>query len=340
MTLMELLVVVAILGILSVLVLPTLTDTATSRRYREAARNVSAFIARGQSRAIGASEPRGVMLQPLPADPATAIDLFLADTPEAYAGETVAAVARVTMPSDPSSITTGPLPLQFDSATEGRLAAEPTLCITGDAIQFGTTGPRFMFVNPLKTNLPQTHGVSMWAEDNQTPRNTSWPRTGDAGLPFRIYRQPARAAGGFLQLPGGVAVDLAWSCLGTRPFSAFMEPQLADRSISLLFDSAGKPLEIVHTGGNRTTVGEPIFLLIGEAELCGNDYNPAVSGDTAAVQPEKRQGANWQYGDCVWLCIDNNSGVVKIGMVKPRAQTVLESQAYVRMTIGVGSGER
>jgi prepilin-type N-terminal cleavage/methylation domain-containing protein len=340
MTLVELLVVIMILGLLSVVVLPTITDVATSRRYREAARNVSAFLARSQSRAIGVREPRGFMLQPLAADPSAGVEVFLADTPEAYAGETTASFAKFSNPDTLNTLTSGPLAITFDAATTDRLKQEPTLCAEGDAIQFGATGPRFKFLPPNREHPNDPYQVSMWQEDNQNPRNTAWPRSQGGVLPFRIYRQPARAAGGFLQMPAGVAIDIAWSCLGTRPFSTFLRPNQADQTITLLFDASGKPLELVHSGGVRTSVAEPLFLLIGETELCGNAFSPAVSGDNASQQPENRLGANWQYGDCVWLCVDNNSGVVKFGMVAPRAKTVLESQAYVRMTIGFGSGER
>ena len=329
MTLVELLVVIAILGLLSVVVLPSLSDGINSRRYREAARNVSAFIARSQSRAIGAATPRGVLIQPLAADPAAAIDVFFANTPDVYSGELGTSTATI---QGVTNVTPGPLTMTFDPMTTSKIAAQPDFLVAGDAIQFGGRGPRFKLLPPNQ--------LTMWMEDNQSPRNTAWPRATGAGLPFKIYRQPTRAPGGVFQVQGGASIDLAWSCLGTRPFSNFILPGMTDKSITILFDASGKPLELVHSGGVRTTIGEPIFLLIGESDLSGNDYNPAVAGDNTSIQPEKRQGANWQYGDCVWLCIDNNSGVVKFGMVAPRAKTVYESQAYVRMTVALGAGER
>ncbi|NCY03785.1 MAG: prepilin-type N-terminal cleavage/methylation domain-containing protein, partial [Planctomycetia bacterium] len=81
-TLIELLVVIAILGLLSVVAIPTISGTIDSRRYRDAARDVSAFVARCQSRSIGSRSPKGVMLQPLAANTAAALDLFFADVPD------------------------------------------------------------------------------------------------------------------------------------------------------------------------------------------------------------------------------------------------------------------
>jgi prepilin-type N-terminal cleavage/methylation domain-containing protein len=327
-TLIELLVVVAILGLLAVAVLPNLAGTIATRRYREAARDASAFIARCQSRAIGAAAPKGVMIQPLKANTATAIDFYFADTPGVYAGETSRSTATI---PGVTNVTAGPLDVTFDPATRDRLSQEPDFCQPGDAIQFGGTGAKFKFLPPDK--------VTMWFEANQSPRNTAWPRAEGAGLPFRIWRQPTRGPGGVLQLQKGAAVDLAWSCLGTRPFRDFMGTNLTDNSISILFDASGKPMEIVHTGGVRTPVGAPIFLLIGEAELAGNPYDPTVSRDPGGTVPEDRGGANWQYGDCVWLCIDCHSGVVKSANVAPGTTSVLASQKFVRLTIGYGAAE-
>jgi len=327
MTLVELLVVVAILGLLSAIVLPNISRNTPSRNYREGARSASTFIARCQSRAIGANEPRGVMLQPLANDLASSIDFYFADTPETYSGETATSVATVQPVS--GNLSSGTLGVTFDSLTQARLGVTG-FCTVGDTIQFGGVGPKYKFIPPS--------AVTMWFEDNQNTRNTSWPRA--TGLPFRIWRQPTRGTGGSLQLQKGAAIDLAWCCLGTRPFSTFMTTLLQDNTITLLFDSAGKPSEIVHSGGVRTSVGSPIFLLIGDMELAGNAYDASIAGRTSLPAPEDRTGANWQYTDCIWLCIDNNSGVVKSGNVAGGATNVLDSQRFARLTPGYAGGER
>jgi prepilin-type N-terminal cleavage/methylation domain-containing protein len=325
MTLIELLVVIAILGLLSVVVIPSLSGTTDSRRYREAARNVSAIIARGQSRAIGAAEPRGVMLQPLAADPDTVIDLYLANTPEVYAGESTSSWATVTRAGA----------IRFDDLTGRRFTSQPDFCQPDAAIQFGGTGARYKFIPP---------NTLKYADSMQNEGNTPLPRA--QKLPFKIYRHPTRASGGFLQMTNGAAIDLAWSCLGSRPLrDPSMAPSQwiitdATKPVTLLFDASGKPSELVHSGGIRTLIGEPLFLLIGEGDLTGNAYNPAASGEDTGGPADRRQGANWQYGDCVWLCVDNNSGVVKFGAVAAKTTNVLQSQAYIRTTIGLGAAER
>jgi prepilin-type N-terminal cleavage/methylation domain-containing protein len=64
MTLSELLIVVAIIGLLAVTVLPALGTTTEARRSREAARLVSGYCARAQGAAIGQADWTGLMITP------------------------------------------------------------------------------------------------------------------------------------------------------------------------------------------------------------------------------------------------------------------------------------
>lgn len=347
-TLIELLVVVTILLLLSVLVLPSFGGAVNSRRNREAARNVSSFIARAQSRAINSTTPRGFTIQPLAADTAASIDMYFANAPEPYGGvddDSRAVIAPSLLGKDLES----QLPVQFllsgrlDEATLGRLK-DKAFCTDGDAIQFGGLGPYYRLVISGHQNGSGPPMIQMWSDTSQSPRNLSWPRTGGLpGVTYRISRQPRRASSGVLQLQKGAAVDVAWSCLGTQPLGPVPgQPAIITdptKPVTFLFGSTGKPLEIVHSGGERTRVTEPLFLLIGSSQLSGNQYVPSLSGDTG-TDPEQRDGTNWQYSDSAWLCVDNQSGVVKSGPVASKAKSVFESQRYIRQTVGQGVSER
>lgn len=314
MTIVELLVVVLILGLLSATVLPNLSTSIEGRRTREAARGISTFIARAQSRAIGAPGLRGFTIQPLAASPAAGVDFYASNSPPPYGGSSQ--TSRATFSPSGS--------LELDQATRNDIQAGGFT--EGDAIQFGGHGPYFKFVPPDR--------IAMWTEINQNPGNTAWPQMPPGGLPFRIIKQPRRASSGTFQAQKGAAIDLFWSCLGTQPFGPMVaaNPGLP---ITFLFDVGGRPLEIVHSGGARTRVTAPIFLLVGSAELAGNHPTAQATADS-----ENRTGANWQHADSVWLAIDHHTGVVKHGPVTPNANNVLESQWFVRQTVGQGTSER
>jgi len=302
MTLVELLVVISIISLLAVTVLPNISGTIDSRRAKEASRGLSTFISRAQARALAAAEPRGFQIQPLPNDSAVALDFFVADVPQTYAGETTSSSVVLV----PTSATSANLTFTGDG-TSSRLSATG-FCMDGDEIQVGASGPYFRFTPGAPPLL------RMWDSKNQTGYTAVLPPAG-VQLPFRIRRQPARASSGVHQLANGAAVDLRWSVVGGVFFSSFVGT--AD-PISILFDTAGKPYQMIHSGGTRRAIGGPIHLLIGLAELCGND--PLVVSDVDLnAEPETRDGANWQYADATWLFIDPQSGVVSTFPVSAKA---------------------
>lgn len=359
-TLVELLVVITILGLLAVTVLPNIGGTIDSRRSREASRGISMFISRAQSRALGAKDPKGFQIQPLTGDAAVAIDFYVADVPPAYAGELSSSTVRL-LPGD--SFFTKNLVFS-DAGTNTRVRRDGGFCYNGDSIQFGGVGSYFKFVPGVPGGIPPA--VTMWTANNQNPFNTSLPQTG-INFPFRIRRQPKPASTGVYQMSTRAAVDLRWSSLGGELFSDFVT--LNDNQpdpITILFDAAGRPIEFVHSNGIRRTIGVPIFLLLGLAELCGNDpvkVNPDDNGNNSDenpnVEPEKRNGANWQYFDGIWLYIDHQSGLVRTAPSAARQadikylesiadgktenaairSAVLESQYNIRASIGLGVRE-
>ena len=302
MTLVELMVVVAILGILAVTVIPNISGSLDRARARDAVRGFSSFIARAQSRSFGASEPRGFTIQPIVTASdvegsmtALSLELFLANVPAAYSGESPSSVVSVAV--DAANPRNGILTFTAsgiqDASTVTRLS-NAGFCKAGDSIQFGGLGPWFKLIPPST--------VTMWNEKNQSPYNTVLPR--GQNIPYKIQRQPANATVGTYQFVGNTGIDLGYSMLGSRFFSDFVN---FNYPITILFDAAGRPFEMVHSGGSRDSLSEPLFFLVGLTLLAGN--TPAAVADMAtSIEPEDRTGANWQYSDSVWLMVDHQSG--------------------------------
>jgi len=87
MTLVELLVVVAIIGLLAVTVLPNLAGTDGQREVRLAAGTVSSQLTRGPALAIEQRRSAGIWLEPVASNGWACIDLYSAVVPPPYRGD-------------------------------------------------------------------------------------------------------------------------------------------------------------------------------------------------------------------------------------------------------------
>jgi Tfp pilus assembly protein FimT len=348
MTLVELLVVVAILLLLSSFVLPNLAGREGQRAVQSASANVSAQLAKAQSGSIARRAGRGIWLDPLTTTTTTAcIDLYSADVPDAYRGDTFDAKFTVS----PAA-----------SGTVAALTAAPagcTACLAslgnfnnaGNLIQFNDVGPLYDF---------RMSSSGTWAvfrsTSNQTTANTTWPASAAANR-FAIYRLPTRV-GQPLTLAAGLAIDMAWSGVATQRFGTIalagdgsatplvtnddwtFDPdyQLASSgtpaAVVALYDAAGSLAEMCYVGGASTTrffPGGPLYLLLGRADRCGLPYNSAPT--------DASPGANWQYRDSRWIAVDPRTGIVKVAepVVGASITTARQSQALIRAGLSSGT---
>ena len=330
MTLVELLVVITILGLLAVTVLPALATSAESRRTRETTRMVSSFISKAQGRAIGRQEWSGLKLAAVNASSVAAIDLFLADVPEAYRGDTTS--AALTISGTPSSTMATAVPASAgDISFSGSVGIQP-----GDPIRFDGRGTPYEISSASSNSIIfKLRGNAAVAKEDvgQSAHNTPWPAL-NVPHTFEIYRQP-QPSGLPLTLAGGRAIDLYWSGFGppqsngiAGTYQQFSTLGGAGSSVSILFDSVGRLRQLV-IGAYRYTVTGPVYLLIGRADRAGQGYGTLNTNDDSL-------GANWQYPDSYWIAIDPLTGLVRTSECTPNATTVLESQAWIRQALLAG----
>jgi prepilin-type N-terminal cleavage/methylation domain-containing protein len=331
MTLVELLVVVAIIGLLAVTVLPNVASTTENRRSREAARVTSSFFAKAQSRAIGRPEWAGVTVVPTNSNVLYAIDLFQANVPQVYRGESYAAAATIS-----SSETGFARGLTF---TPDTMIPAPRNVQSGDLIRFDGRGPWYELSGTgagTKVQFRGTTGIQSATEMvSQTERNTPWPTTG-APHPFEILRQPVRNGSAFT-IPDSRCVDLAWSGFGNSTYTRFVNPgtPVTVPAVTVLFDATGRVRQIFTqnaAGANRVTVTGPVYFLVGRVDRANNDPTLASTYDGK----DDTKGFNWQYGDSYWIVIDPASGIVKTAECLPKQINVIDSQQFARSETPTG----
>lgn len=308
MTLVELLVVVAIIGLLAVTVLPSLANSTEGRRTRETARLLTSFIARSQASAFGQAFPTGFAMRRIGGDVRDpAIDVVPSRVPDAYRGDSPGAYVR----GSPTTLPSGQ-PIMTLSFTNAFTTGTFMSCVSGDLIRFGGSGPWYLVLADASGTACTLRSGSNTTVDSmagQTLLNTPWPQD-SAWLPFELQRQP-QTAGSVVSLGEGRSVDIFWSSLG-QPSRGYvgedLSPTSAARSelISVLFDAAGGLRQVV-AGSNRFSPDGPILLLIGRIDRAGADPVfplPANASDDS-------QGANWQYPDSMWVAIDPISGICR-----------------------------
>lgn len=326
MSLVELLVVVAIFGLLAVTVLPNIANTAESRRSREAARVVSSFVSAAKSRAIGRREWAGFTLVAAAAGSSAAIDMFQSDVPSPYRGDTVNAVV-ICGGEAGHTRSASPVGAALDLVERFGIQA-------GDHIRFGGRAPFFEVAEP-----PTAAGLSFLLfghEAGHEPedlgyvrRNTPWPAIAPTEHSFEIFRRP-EVSGSPLTISDGRAIDLRWSGVGppSVPTTSGTYRQFSASPVSIMFDGTGRLRQAV-LPTQRWVITGAVFLLVGRADRAGQDE--------AALSPsDDSLGANWQYADSFWVAIDPFSGVAKVAECVPDPtgatvyDRVIASQRWIR----------
>ncbi|MCA9184934.1 MAG: type II secretion system protein [Pirellulaceae bacterium] len=290
MTLVELLVVVAIIvGVLAVL-LPLAKPLIDGRDVREASRQVNAYLAAAQARAIGTGKPVGVFFTRQGTDPAQVNKVYqmeLMTSPVLYAGPTENARAFmenflpkpitvagtvITVPcasvliDDPQLL----VPVEYDPTN-------PSVVIRrwvdrGDTIRFQNRKPDYEIVAIELANPSTPTKARIWFTHAQTtgpaaPVATQFPPNNPAtkvfpGLSFQIQRRPRRSAANPLELPVGAYIDLTYSGAGAGGYEFQAGPPPAiPLSVSVIFSPHGG-VERVYLGNEAVDVSAPLHFLI------------------------------------------------------------------------------
>lgn len=337
MTLSELLIVVAIIGLLAVTVLPALGTTTDSRRTREAARLVSGYCARAQGAAIGQADLTGLMITPS-GSTSLASEMRLARVPPPYTGAVFNAKLAVqsgTFPFNSGTCVALPesacptlnatpasSPLEIEDIATNLVNVQPQ-----DTIRFDGEGAVYEIVARSPGGITfRNRDSAASANAGFATTNQPWPAATPATHTFEIFRKPVPKGQPF-DIPNKRVIDLGWSGYGpSNDVSAANYTSLLStpgQTVSVLFDATGR-MRLIMRGTARVTPQHPVYLLVGRPDRVGNAPVSSLSSNDDSI------GANWQYPDSWWIAIDPLTGSVRSAECRPNAATVTESQEFIR----------
>lgn len=279
MTLVELLVVLGVLSILLGIAATAVKTGTRGKKQREAARQVNAYIAAAQARAIQLNRPVGVEVvrnvrsstgtgTPDIGLVNTSLLMYTIETPPTYAGDTSTATVNVSPVVKPTTMDPNYDPLApqgyftvefWDSATTSMVTV-PDFIRNGDQIRLGYRGPVYRIVGDVKTMPAPNHIHVTWDPGQPEPAHTS-----TITVPFQIFPQPIRSMATPLQLPTDMCIDL--SCSGTgntgREFAAWNGTG-GYNSIRFTFSPRGNIYRIYFDDGFAEYPQGNIHMLVGK----------------------------------------------------------------------------
>lgn len=198
-TMIELLIVVAVMVILMGLALPMMKTGIEGRRLREAARQVNTGVTLAKALSAETGRFSGLIIdtEALPEDATRrfARRLYLAETPPPYGGDVVGATAAIV----------GSGQARFNA--DGFSTNLTNVVKVGDFVRFDYRNPVYIVTNITTdtSTSPTTYVLSF--------SGSPWPITGTS-QPYQFLRLPEKSSATPLELPNGAVIDMSYSGFG------------------------------------------------------------------------------------------------------------------------------
>lgn len=316
MTLVELMVVVAIIGLLAVAAAPLFRGATDKRKIANAAELVTAHLSGAVAKSIGSRDGGGAWLETDPAgsgnDQAVAA-LFLARPRTATSG--TAQITGSNLAASPPSATLNIVsPSPFPAAITQLLPA---------TISFQGIPTRYRIASPTTIDMLS----------NYNAENAAFPAL-NISLPFSLELPPRRRPSVSAPVLGGeTCIDFSASTIGAYGFTptASMRSLASFKILCVVFDGVGRAtnawLASDHAAAKAASwtpvelsPTTPIVLMVG---------NRSQIGQTVVPQPsEDNPGPNYQNPDAVWVIIDPRTSVIRT-VANKTATTVQSAQGFV-----------
>ena len=350
MTLMELLIVVAVMVILLGAALPLLKIGLAGRRTREASRQLNTYAALAKSRAIELGRPAGLFIdtQWLMDDPTNPVpyasELFLAETPRPYAGDMVDARAWVRPDSSANRFE-----ITFSDSASLTTTLPTALVQGGESFQIKfdykgplyecqrdpnnndfviTLDPAFLakFVKPGSDGVWGTAngGTNNDGDDNDDgnvndPFEALWVNSDDIILrfPYQIFRQPQKSSATPMELPRGAVIDLSNSGFGLGKRFLRDDPAITSTLLPGTYELVSGPIIIQfgRTGSVPRIDGLTQLVVWTDANNQRHENRSPLPPPTATIhlllgEIEDIGPVNLQNPDNLWVSIGHQAGKV------------------------------
>jgi prepilin-type N-terminal cleavage/methylation domain-containing protein len=319
MTLPELLVVVAIIGLLAVAVLPVLGGTRNRSQCREAADMLVTHLSQTSSQAIGSRNGSSTWYE----------------TESLVAGGDQA-VARLGFGRVRAGVT-GSATITPGSGNPSLGTLSPSL--SGTVSIYLPAPIEFVGIPTLFLAASVSQITAIDTTHSRTSQNNAVPQSATTPVPYTLHLPPReRMTASVAKMPNNMAIDLGWSSIGVAGFTpaAKLVSTLGSASgtqLAITFDRTGRAnrawyaLNHSGTAWNCVTLDSstPLALLVGPWGNVGNAY--------VANPSEDDPGANWQNPDARWVLVDPRTSVVRAIQTNPSATTVADSQRFVVETL-------
>lgn len=317
MTLVELLIAVTIISMLMAVAIPLVRYALESDKLREASRQMNMMLTGARTRAIERGRPVGVWLQRLSPTPNAATEIYLAESPPPYSGDSNGARGYIV---DTNSDGVGDV-IEFDA----RSTLVASYVFPGDVIRFNRGGHYFQItaINSTATTLNIGGGVTVniagrasftriFPESVVPPALSASSTTPAEGNSFEVLRHPKRLNSAPLQLADGTIVDLRFSGVGAEGTQFAFSPGDADHVI-IAFDARGA-LSYLFFDNAPQDVDGPVHLLLGKLDLLEDaDSTPTspnpISYDSVTNVPVTVD-KNVVDQSSLWVSIGSRNGTI------------------------------
>jgi prepilin-type N-terminal cleavage/methylation domain-containing protein len=306
MTLVELLVVVAIIGLLAVTVSPLFQARSDRRKFADAGALVATHFNSVVARSIGSGA--GAWLRVDTGLPA-AVTVPGVTRMRAASGQ-LAVMNMIN--SGTATVSLSPAPLILNGLV--RVAGLPTPFRLGDS----AGSPELSFV------------------PGYSPDNAAFPAIGGTYQFKAVIPPQERVTAGSRPLPGGFCIDFSASTIGVHGYTPPSEivPLVAKETVAVMFDATGRatlawtfaPTDSPQWQWHQLDNRRPMALLVGRA---------TQTGVTPVLNPtEDDPGPNVQNPDAVWVLIDPRAALARTVANRaipetPIAIPLLHAQGYV-----------